>query len=120
MKRSELIAEIKRRLPPTIDVMGVPFTVKFSWNMGKADRKTYAWTVVEDREITVAARKIKSMEHFRSTLIHELLHAALGTSGVTYGITDAQEEQVIVCLEAFIAHQMDFKRFDLEHGEGYD
>lgn len=112
-KRSELIAEIKRRLPPTIDVMGVPFTVKFSWNMGKADKKTYAWTVAEDREITIAARKVKSLEHFKSTLVHELMHAALGTSGVTYGLTEEQEEQVIVCLEAFINRAMRFKEIDL-------
>ncbi len=115
MKKSELIREIKSRLPATIDVLGVPFTIKFVWHINKEERqlKTYAWTVGDDREIVIVARKVKSIEQFKSTLVHELLHAALHVSGVTQMFTDPQEEAIVVCLEGFINRTMQFKGVNL-------
>ncbi len=115
MKKSELIRDIKSKLPETIDVLGVPFTIKFVWHINKEERKlkTYAWTVGDDREIVIVARRVKSVDQFKSTLVHELLHAALHVSGVTQMFKDAEEEAAVVCLEGFINRTMTFKGFNL-------
>lgn len=38
-------------------------------------------------------------KELQTTLLHEIMHAALGIGGVSYAITDEQEEAVVRCLE---------------------
>jgi Zn-dependent peptidase ImmA (M78 family) len=106
---------IKSVLPKTINVLGTDFTIKFSWRMEKTQGlPTYAITYGDDRIIVINARKVTNLKVFKSTLIHELLHAALHIGGVTQLFTEEQEEALCSCLEGFLMTHMDFTKFDLK------
>lgn len=49
-------------------------------------------------EIHIAARALQKRSDFRATLRHEVMHAALAISGVSY-CTGFQEEAVVRCME---------------------
>ena len=119
MKKADLIKKIKSITPKTIKVLGVDFNIRFNHKVPKADRadRTYAFTIGDDREITIYVRRITSMDQFKSTLIHELLHAAIHVSGVTNSLNEEQEESVVMCLEVLVNGLMRFKDFSLETQE---
>ena len=103
MTKAQLVKELKASTPKTINVLGVPFAIKFNHKVPASEKGTYAVTIGEDREIIVYVRRITSAEQFKSTLIHELLHAALHVSGVTNMLVEEQEEAVVVALESFLS-----------------
>lgn len=52
------------------------------------------------------------------TLRHELMHAALAISGVGFGITQEQEEQIVRCMESiFSQHGISSTRMALDGAE---
>jgi hypothetical protein len=52
----------------------------------------------DDREIVLSSRALEKQSTMRETLRHELLHAALDISGLSY-LERYEEESVVRCIE---------------------
>jgi hypothetical protein len=75
--------------------MGVPFTVKHPQSVDK--EKSYGETQGFERLI-----KIKDSlkgEVYEATLMHEIIHAILHTSGISEMLGEELEEAIVVSLE---------------------
>jgi len=85
----------KTPLPASILVMGVPFTVE--WDVALSDGD-YGESNVFERRIRIGTSCDNAAKR-ATTLLHELIHAALGTAGHDQLLGDNAEEAIVVCLE---------------------
>lgn len=85
----------RTKLPDVIHVLGVPFTVEWNAPISEED---YGETKIFARSIRIG-QSCDSSEKRASTLLHELIHAALGTAGHDEILGDKTEEALVVCLE---------------------
>jgi hypothetical protein len=80
--------------PPTeINIGGRTIAIRI-------DPKLEAWGEYhgDDAEIVLAARTLAKQSSLRETLRHEMLHAALDISGLSY-LERFEEEAVVRCIE---------------------
>lgn len=83
------------KLPVSVQVLGVPFDIEWNAPLSGDD---YGETNVFARRIRVG-QSCDTAEKRASTLLHELIHAALGTAGHDEMLGDKAEEALVVCLE---------------------
>jgi len=83
------------KLPTSIRVLGVPFTIEWDAELSGDD---YGESNVFERRIRIGA-SCDNAEKRATTLLHELIHAALGTAGHDELLGDSTEEAIVVCLE---------------------
>lgn len=106
------MASRKLPLPDHLDVLGVPFRVEMLGSLedvAEDEEQTWGDTVGFNRRI-----RINSSQDTRrqwTTLMHEMMHAALYVTGVSGQITDEIEEIIVQSLE----HAME--QFLLKHGD---
>jgi hypothetical protein len=53
----------------------------------------------DERKILLNAKLLDDADNFALTLKHEIRHAALAISGVSFGLTNEQEEQIVRCMD---------------------
>lgn len=81
--------------PKSIYVLGHKFKMSYP---KRISANTMGETVTHERTIKVDSTLKPEM--FRSTYLHELIHAILGISGMADAINDAQlEEGIVIALE---------------------
>lgn len=107
--------EDKVKLPKKVMVLGKVFTVK------RLNIKDYGEMIGHEGLIKVKSGLSKDMA--KSTLVHEIIHAALHTSGLSQvleGLGDKEmdiEEAIVICLENALAKAVDLEKFSLDNNE---
>lgn len=87
-------------LPKKIFVCGVPFTVAYKDRIkAESDELVYGQTMGHQRLIEINKSAHDTEEQLRSTLFHECLHAILHVTGQSEGLSDTQEESLVIALE---------------------
>lgn len=87
-------------LPTKILICGVPFKIVYKDRIkSDSEELVYGQTFGHERRIEVARSAHDTEEQVRSTLLHECLHAILHVTGQSEGLSDNQEESLVVALE---------------------
>ena len=109
-KTSKAAAAVKARkealekaLPRQITVMGRVFDVQIS-NLKGADGDCL---IAESR---IRIHQAQSLESAKATLWHEVIHAALGISGLNELLTDSLEEAIVRCFEHSFSDVVDLNK----------
>lgn len=81
------------KIPKSVQVGGVTLAVRIvpdldDWGQYRAD----------DREIVLSTKTVSKASSLRETLRHEMLHAALDISGLSYMKT-YEEEAIVRCID---------------------
>lgn len=81
------------KVPREVRVLGKRFRVVVDKSMGDSEVGDSCCTTYRIR------LNPKYAEQYESTLLHEIIHCALGVSGVSQRLTEKLEESIVVCLE---------------------
>jgi hypothetical protein len=92
--------------PTSITVGGVPFKITYP---AKMDEGQVGESNAMERTIQIKSNQ--KGDEFERTLLHEVVHAAMGISGVSELFDEKVEEAVVICLENSL-HSL-YKRRDL-------
>ena len=85
----------KLERPKKIQVAGVTFTVTYPTKIDSDDSLGESNAVNR----TLKIHTTQKGDEFERTLLHEIIHAALGIGGVAEILHSKAEEAVVVCLE---------------------
>lgn len=81
-----------RKIPTEVKILGIPFKIKIV-----DDLEDYGET--NGPENVIKLNKKFSRDKMESTLLHELVHAALYVSGLSQVLDDKMEEGIAICVE---------------------
>lgn len=70
--------------------------IKVEW----ADIPDYGMYMHDDKKIVLRQDLIDDSTAFVETLRHEMLHAALALSGLSFGMDDTREESLVRCIDS--------------------
>ena len=88
------------RRPKSVCVLGQDFSIEYKPKVVVGDNdECYGLTHVKDFTIQISSTENKTPEQMEATLLHEVIHAVLGVSGLTELIDDKTEEALVVSLE---------------------
>lgn len=93
-------------MPDSIVVLSKKFEIQYTTDMNKDE---YGETDLELKIIKINANKAKHT--WRSTLLHEIIHAILGICGQGTRMESNEEEGVVIALEHGLEGLVDFIDF---------
>jgi hypothetical protein len=91
----------------SIPILGVPFTAK---ELVKVDEKDEHVGETDGVERTIKVKKSLTNTIKNDTMVHEICHAILYVSGQTEGLTEEQEEGIVLALEHGLTQVMELKK----------
>lgn len=96
------------KLPSKVTILGTEYRVKTS--MSIKHEGAYGETIPDKKLIKIS--KFDDVESSKSTLLHEMLHAALHQSGQSFLFNDKQEEALVRMFEQFLYPMVDFEKLN--------
>ena len=81
--------------PKSVLVAGVDVVITYPTNLDNPDEVGESNSTAR----TIKVRADQKGDEFERTLLHEIIHSALGLSGVGELLDERMEEAIVVCLE---------------------
>lgn len=102
-KKKKITRKEQQAFPTEITVFGKVVGIEFNRIHGN-----YGLCDAEERLITLDTTQTK--EQAEDTLVHEIIHAVLGISGIAEILTEEQNEAITVALTTGIAKAIDIEK----------
>jgi hypothetical protein len=87
---------VKRTRPRTVNVLGQKFKIKYLHPDDMDD--CHGQLFLNSREIRIDS--MQPLDEMKRTIIHEVMHAVLGVSGVSEKLDPKTEEAICVAMES--------------------
>ena len=85
----------KAKLPKTVLIAGIDFTVQFFDSDGCWDDGQWGWTDIDKRAIWIYPYQVSQQREALETLFHEMHHASLQIGGLAETLKGEREEAVV-------------------------